>query len=746
MTGSALTFVCLLLAVMGLAQPDSTRQDLGQAEIKGGRGLEKMQLRAVESGSIFSGMKSQLITPGNTPANLSTSNSRQVYAKVAGLNIWESDGAGIQLGIGARGLSPNRTSHFNVRQNGYDISADPLGYPESYYSPPLEAIDRIELVRGAAALQFGTQFGGLLNFRFKQGSLRKTMRVTLRQTVGSYGVNDSLTPVISSFNTALEVRGNMRGRTRYYGFLQRKSGKGWRPNSGYEVMTAHVNLWHDFSEKAEFGIEFTHMDYLAEQAGGLLDSQFNQNARRSFRDRNWFAVNWNLFAAHFNLKLASLTELRTTVYGLDARRQALGFLGQAGRLDNPDLERDLIWGDFRHGGMESRLLHRYMWKDRIAVALVGIRLFRGDSRGRQGMASAGDEADFNFLSPDVLEGSDYALPNSNLALFTQHILPISENISLTPGLRFEAIDTRAEGYYREFITNGAGEIIEDSLFQDIRSSQRTFLLGGIGLSWKPSSNLEVYANAVQNYRAINFSDIQVRGLGLVVDPDISDERGGNIDLGLRGNWRQKVQFDLSAFALLYRDRIGSYNTTVPDQVLIERVVRLRTNVADARILGVESLIQSDLLALCDKQSSTALEVFVNVSCIQGEYIDSDEPAFDGKEVELVPDVSLKTGITLKRPRWAVAVQYSYTSEQFSDATNAPFTPTAVDGSIPSYQVLDISGNINRGPWRLEVSLNNALDARYFTRRAAGYPGPGIIPSDGRALYFTLAYSWVKPDK
>ena len=95
--------------------------------------------------------------------NKSTNNPRQIYAKVAGLNIWENDGAGIQLAIGGRGLSPNRVSNFNTRQNGYDISADALGYPESYYTPPTEAVERIEIVRGAASLQYGTQFGGMIN-------------------------------------------------------------------------------------------------------------------------------------------------------------------------------------------------------------------------------------------------------------------------------------------------------------------------------------------------------------------------------------------------------------------------------------------------------------------------------------------------------------------------------------------------------------------------------------------------------
>ena len=90
-------------------------------------------------------------------ANLASNNARQIYNQVSGLNIFQNDDAGLQLNIGGRGLDPNRTSNFNTRQNGYDISADVLSYPESYYSPPAEAA-QIQVVRGAASLQYGTQF------------------------------------------------------------------------------------------------------------------------------------------------------------------------------------------------------------------------------------------------------------------------------------------------------------------------------------------------------------------------------------------------------------------------------------------------------------------------------------------------------------------------------------------------------------------------------------------------------------
>ena len=104
------------------------------------------RLNAVEGTSIFEGKKSEVVLVDQSMANLASNNSRQIYSQVAGLNIFQNDDAGLQLNIGGRGLDPNRTSNFNTRQNGYDISADVLGYPESYYSPPSEGLSNIQIV------------------------------------------------------------------------------------------------------------------------------------------------------------------------------------------------------------------------------------------------------------------------------------------------------------------------------------------------------------------------------------------------------------------------------------------------------------------------------------------------------------------------------------------------------------------------------------------------------------------------
>jgi len=94
------------------------------------------RLRAVEGTAIYAGKKTEVVRLDALTVNLASNQARQIYAEVSGLNIYESDDAGLQLSIGGRGLDPNRSASFNTRQNGYDISADVPATPKAT-TPPL---------------------------------------------------------------------------------------------------------------------------------------------------------------------------------------------------------------------------------------------------------------------------------------------------------------------------------------------------------------------------------------------------------------------------------------------------------------------------------------------------------------------------------------------------------------------------------------------------------------------------------
>lgn len=683
------------------------------------------RLRNVEGTAIYAGKKSEVIELDNLQGNLAANNAREVYKGIAGLNIWENDGAGLQLAIGARGLDPNRTSNFNTRQNGYDISADALGYPESYYTPPVQALKRIEVVRGAASLQYGTQFGGLLNFIFRAGPENKPFEFITENTYGSFGL-------FSTFNSV----GGTVGKMNYYGLYQYKKGDGWRPNSEFSQHTTFGNVKFKASEKLELGLEFTHMNYLARQPGGMMDFEFEADPRQSKRERNWFRVNWNLAALNLDYRLSGRTKLNLRNFLLFAGRDALGELGPINRPD-PGRERDLIMGQYRNFGSEARLLHRYALMGQHSTFLLGARFYRGHTRNRQGDAGAGSGPDFSFLNPEDLERSSYKFPSRNYALFAENLFNLAPRLSLTPGIRLEHIRTASEGYYKKRVFSGGQAIFEQRL-EDAQSNERAFLLVGLGLGYQLKQGLEAYANFSQNYRAINFSDLAVVNPNLVVDSLLEDERGYNADIGLRGAlFGNRIRFDLSAFYLRYNGRIGLSEITIPGPITIERQVAYRTNIGNARILGLEAFAEADIWRLVfGEKAEPSFPVFVNLSHLGGKYV-SGQRQFIGNAVELIPPVSLKAGAAFQVKGWRLSYLFTYVGRHFSDATNAEFVADATRGIIPSYSVMDVSASYTYHRYQLQAGVNNLLDAAYFTRRAAAYPGPGIIPAEGRRFYVGL---------
>ncbi len=88
------------------------------------------------------------------------------------------------------------------------------------------------------------------------------------------------------------------------------------------------------------------------------------------------------------------------------------------------------------------------------------------------------------------------------------------------------------------------------------------------------------------------------------------------------------------------------------------------------------------------------------------------------------------------------IQYSYLGTQFTDATNSVDSNlSGVIGEIPEYDILDLSLSYTYKMFKLEAGVNNLLDNAYFTRRATGYPGPGIIPSAPRNWFTTLQFTF-----
>ena len=701
--------------------------DLEEYEIKQEEEFNIRKLRAIEGVMITQGKKTEAISVESLDANKATNQSRQIYSKIPGINIWESDGAGIQLGLGGRGLNPSRNSNYNTRQNGYDISADALGYPESYYSPPSEAVQEIQLIRGAASLQFGPQFGGLINFKLKEGNPDKKLESVIRHTVGSYKLNNSFVSL-----------GGTNKKFKYYGFINLKSGDDWRENSSFDLKNGYIHFTYSPNEKTNLNFDFTKMDYLAQQPGGLTDQQFIINPDTSLRKRNWFKVDWNLAAFQLDYEFNSSTRLNSRTFGLIASRESLGYLDQINRID-PLLDRNLISGQFKNMGNETRLIHLYEVNNLPWAFLIGTRLYRGFSQGIQGKANSGYGPDFYFvndlnnISSDFIE-SNYNFPSFNFSLFAEHIFNISNRISVTPGIRYENIKTSANGAYRINYPDLAGNIVFDTIINIDNQNNRDLILTGIGFNFKLNEEIEIYSNISQNYRSVNFTDMQIRNPNFRIDPVLKDEVGYNSDLGIRGRIKDILYFDASFFYLFYNNRIG--NTIQVDSNLFN-TYQYRTNISQSRTYGFESVIECDWWKIFSDKKNYKWTTFLNIGINNAKYISSDITAFYGKKVEMVPPLIMRSGMTIGGDNLSISYQFSFTQEHYSDATNSESQINAVVGLIPSYSVMDVSLKYKYKKIQIETGVNNLTNQSYFTRRAVAYPGPGIIPSMPRNYYLCL---------
>jgi len=679
---------------------------------------------------INAGKKMEVVPLGTLDANLATNNARQAFAKVPGTHIWENDASGIQVNIATRGLSPNRSWEYNVRQNGYDVSSDPLGYPEAYYNPPLEAVERLEIIRGAASLQFGPQFGGLLNYKLKSAPTDRTIGIESQQTVGAYGL-------FSSFNAI----GGTTGKLSYYGYVHHREGEGWRSNSRFTVNHGHVCLGYRIAPKLRAEIEYTRMNYESQQAGGLTDLQFAADPRFSSRARNWFNVPWNVGAMRLRYDFSPNTHLEMQAFGLIGQRNSIGYVRAVNIHDTINLAigaynpRQLDQDEYRNWGSELRFLSNYTLGGRQQTFTAGLRYFDGHTQRRQqGKGDSG--SDFNMNLQAEKYPRELAFDSRNAALFAEHIFRVGKYIALVPGLRLENLQQAGEG---RLSVNGAGEP------QNITPQKRLhrFLLAGVGAEFHATPTSEIYANITQAYRPVGFSDLTPAATTDEIDQNLRSARGWVSDLGYRGRWKNILNFDASVFYMRYADRIGSIARLHADNT----VYQFRTNLGTSVHKGVETYLEFNPLAVVsDRKKLGALNLFASLSWIDVRYTDFPVTTVSngqiisgnlkGKRVEHAPRYVHRVGATYLKSGFSATWQLSSVSDVYTDANNTEAaSANAQVGKIAAYTVMDLSATYTfRSAYTLRAGINNLGNTQYATRRAGGYPGPGLLPGEARTWY------------
>jgi Fe(3+) dicitrate transport protein len=570
------------------------------------------------------------------------------------------------------------------------------------------------------SLQYGAQFGGMLNYISKQPDTTKEISFESINTLGAYGL-------VSTYNG---VSGKI-GKFRYSAWFNGKQINGYRKNSDSRFDAQGATIYYDATKNLKFKLEWTHSNYITHIPGPLTDSMFYVNPRISTRSRNYYQPNIHIPSLTIDWNIASKTKLQLITSALLGTRSSVLFDRPANIADTivPSTlqynNRQVDIDYFNSYTTELRVLQSYRLLNQTSTLVAGVQYMNNDlNRKQQGWGTTGADYDLTLVTP--VWGRDLHFKTSNIALFAENRWMFTNKFSVNTGIRMEIGESNMTGtttYYSD---------------ADLPNSiKRQFPLLGVGAQYDLTKTTNFYAGWSQGYRPVLFKDIIPASVFELVDKNLKDAYGYNAELGFRGKWKF-LKWDVTGFYLQYNNRMGTLAQTDTSGNL----TIFRTNIGNSRTAGVEFFLESGFTL----GKKAIFSLFTSTSYMDGRYqnatfrLGSENVSIDGNKVESVPAWITRNGFTIRYSMFSLSALYSYTSSSFADALNTvrPNSSGTI-GIVPAFQVIDVNFAVRLSEKiKLLFNVSNILNEQYFTKRPQLYPGPGIWPSDGRTFSGTVA--------
>ena len=669
---------------------------------------------------VLAGIKSTIIELADLPANLAEKTGRQIFSRVPGAFVYDMDGSGNQMNVSTRGLDAHRSWELNVRQDGVLLNSDMYGYPASHYSPPMEAIESIIMVRGAAALQYGSQFGGLVDYVTKGPEPGNALEIESINTVGSFGLR-------STYNAA----GGTVGPVTFYAYMNERTSDGYRNDARSEYSAQYLAGSIDLSPRLRLRGQVGHSTYVYQLPGPLSDAMFAANPTQAPRSRNYYNPDITVPALSLDWEGQEGTQVTARLSAVLGPRSSVQFVGLA---DRPDVA-DPVTGQFASRQVDIDRYHSYNAEFRFlrpwrgggldhALSLGATASHNDTHRKQQGVGTTGNDYDLTISGGGF--GRDVHYKTANGAVYIENLFRLSSRWSVVPGARAELGRSRLVGRLAYY----------DPADTPTRIDHKYPLIG-IRTSYRSSVRTEFYGGWSQAYRPHIMMDVLPANELERTDPNLDDSRGWTLEAGVRGSIGARVIYDVNLFELRANDRFGTVLRTDTDG----SSYLFRTTVGSSRTRGVEASFEAHLLQI----GGVSLRTHTATSYFDGRYLrgtvasGGENIDIRGNRIESVPEWISRSGLAIDGERYSINLLVSYVSNSFADPLNTVDPPpNGAVGVVPAYTVVDLNAALQASEWlRLRVGVNNLFDEQYFTKRPEFYPGPGVWPSDGRGMQFSI---------
>jgi Fe(3+) dicitrate transport protein len=631
----------------------------------------------IQGTNINAGKKTSVLDLDALPS-ISGSNYRQALIQTPGLLLSEESTP--LLSIGYRGLEPHRAQYTQVLKDGIPIHADQFGYPEAYYVPTLQTVDRIEFVRGGAALQYGPQPGGALNYVTHRP---RTDRALGGGTENTFGEDNT-------WNSFSYLDGTT-GRVGYYFYYNRRETEGFRnSNSDVELDSFNLTLALDATGPSRWFLTLESYREEHGEPGGLTVAGYAADRDATTRafdrfelDRDAVTLTWehDLENGMFSARLWAVDYTRAS-----ARQQGGGFgvpPAPAALFNNEKQE-------FRTYGADAR--YRLDWgNEGQHVFSTGIQVYTTDSPRTDGTGATPFEN--TVVTREAQRDILYA------PVFAENLFRIG-NLSITPGVRIETFRQQVE--------------VEPNATAPDRTDSETVPLFGIGVAYDLPANTEIYANLSESYRPVIFTESVPTAGGVTIANDLKEGRAWQTDLGYRGEPAAGFVFDTSVFFMNFEDKVGQVGTVID-------------NVGTVEYFGIEASVQYDLLRLAGGDGGNQLNALANVTFLDAEITESGTPALVDNTPQYAPDYIARTGLIYSRgTTLKIALLGTFVDTSYANDAQAP------NFKMPAYMVWDLTAEwrVANSPFTVLAGVNNLFNEDYYSR----VRGDGIDPAAERNAY------------
>lgn len=640
----------------------------------------------VQGTSIYAGKKATQTSLRKFPA-IHNNNYRQAFSQLPGLLVSEMNNHSI-VNINYRGIGdPHESQDLLTLKDGIPIGVDRLGYSTTYYVPPLESVERVELIRGGGALLYGPQPGPVLNYVTYDTPEQEGASASTSHSVGSFGT-------YSTFNQGSFAQGP-------WGMLAYENhshSNGPRANEGFSIDGGSAKVTHRRGADSKWTLSVDAHESEAREPGRLTLAQYQADREQTPRPGDRLEISRYAASLKNETELSPGTQMSWVFYGQYYDRWSLR------RTSNTSTQNNLDRREASAGGLEGRLRHDYQAFGDTHTFTTGATFYAADAPRTQDRSAAGTYP--SELGSPIFD-FDYRTVYG--ALFGENRFVFGK-LSIVPGFRLDLLSQRVQENFNTGKT---------SPLHDINDFTAVPLVG-LGLQYELPRNSQLYANVSQGYKPAQFDDLAPSGNNTLPATSLDEGKTWTTEIGTRGTPLAWLQFDTSLFRTVYDNFFGTVTVGSNTQ---------RQNVGTAIYQGADLAVEADVMKLAQWEPTFgSLSLYGNVSLLDAEF---DEGPSAGLEPAYAPATQARAGMIYRwKDRAKVALLGTFVEDHYwADNNQAGGTGLT---AIPAYTVWDLTGEFQVVPNRFKLfcGINNLLDEGYFSRVRSD----GIEPAAGRNYY------------